>query len=353
MAVAEPLAAWLWRTLFATVDHHAAPKPRVGLWARLAALAAQIRDPETKAQYLADWRSRFDARFPRHPRGLTEEDMLPDGRVADLSGLEEGAQARLRSVAAAWLERTGAHAAGIRPPRPGKWAWELGRRVTPGLIDEETAEDALARRRKAMTFRVAPAARPQGFPRSFDIGRKRGFDLGPLLTDMKCAGFERTDMGNAERWHARFGEDYLYTTAKGWLGWDGRRYRVLNQEKDTTPAEVLASVFRRCARSRTKPISCATPACPRTRRSMPSLLASWATIRAGPAAWTASSSAARNPSRCRRSCGLGPRVGGVGPHRLHRQPRQALGDGRADRVRHRPDAAQLPQRHAALRPARR
>jgi DNA primase len=54
---------------------------------------------------------------------------------------------------------------------------------------------------------------------------------------------QRTDKGNAERWIARFGEDYLYTTAKGWLGWDGRRYRVLNQEKDTTPAEVLASVF--------------------------------------------------------------------------------------------------------------
>src|SRR3546814_17488614 len=50
-------------------------------------------------------------------------------------------------------------------------------------------------------------------------------------------------MGNAERWFARFGRDYLYTTAKGWLGWDGRRYRVLNQEKDVTPAEVMASVF--------------------------------------------------------------------------------------------------------------
>jgi hypothetical protein len=27
-------------------------------------------------------------------------------------------------------------------------------------------------------------------------------------------------------------------------GWDGRRYRVLNQEKDAIPAEVLASVFK-------------------------------------------------------------------------------------------------------------
>jgi DNA primase len=76
------------------------------------------------------------------------------------------------------------------------------------------------------------------------LASRKGFDLAPLLLDMKCAQFQRTDMGNAERWHARYGQDYLYTTAKGWLGWDGRRYRVLNQEKDSTPAEVMASVFR-------------------------------------------------------------------------------------------------------------
>src|SRR3546814_5157503 len=62
-----------------------------------------------------------------------------------------------------------------------------------------------------------------------------------MLLDMRCAEFQRTDMGNAERWFARFGRDYLYTTAKGWLGWDGRRYRVLNQEKEVTPAEVTSS----------------------------------------------------------------------------------------------------------------
>jgi DNA primase len=232
------------------------PEARASLWSRLAALAGQIRDPETKAQYLADWRSRFDASFPPPPPGLTDEEMLPDGRVADLSGLEERAQARLRSVAEAWLDRTSTYASGDTA-KAGRWAWDVGRRVAAGLIDEQAAEDALAVVEKTMTFRVSPVdgvtqPRQPGDPppdlkdfrRSFDIGRKRGFDLGPLLTDMKCAGFERTDMGNAERWHARFGEDYLYTTAKGWLGWDGRRYRVLNQEKDTTPAEVLASVFQ-------------------------------------------------------------------------------------------------------------
>jgi DNA primase len=80
--------------------------------------------------------------------------------------------------------------------------------------------------------------------RSLWIGCRRGASLlASMRLDRRCAFFERTDMGNAERWRARFGEDYLYTTAKGWLGWDLRRYRVLNQEKDTTPAEVQGSVF--------------------------------------------------------------------------------------------------------------
>jgi DNA primase len=144
----------------------------------------------------------------------------------------------------------------------------LGRRPPGccGLIDEDDAEAALddvearlAQKLGGATSNVVKfgvtvevAAEPQpdvdaklaDFRRSFDIGKRRGFDLAPQLLDAKCAALERTDMGNAERWHARFGQDYLYTTAKGWLGWDGRRYRVLNQEKDSTPAEVMASVFR-------------------------------------------------------------------------------------------------------------
>jgi DNA primase len=233
IAAAKPLSDWLWRTL-----HDAAPldspEARASLWSRLAALAAVIQD--------ADWRSRFDTSFPPPPPGLSQEEMLPDGSVADLSGLEEGAEARLRSVAVAWLERT-AEYAGTDAAKAGRWAWEVGRRVTAGLIEKQAADGKLDVVEAQMTFRVHPPPDLKDFRRSYDIGQKRGFDFGPLLTDMRCAGFERTDMGNAERWHARFGQDYLYTTAKGWLGWDGRRYRVLNQEKDTVPAEVLASVF--------------------------------------------------------------------------------------------------------------
>lgn len=36
------------------------PEARAALWKRLAALASAIRDDETRAQYLASWRARFD-----------------------------------------------------------------------------------------------------------------------------------------------------------------------------------------------------------------------------------------------------------------------------------------------------
>jgi DNA primase len=240
------------------------PEARSGLWKRLAALAGVIRDAETKAQYLSAWRSRFDQAFPPAPPGLDDDDMLPDGRQASVSSLGERDAKRLKSVAAAWLDRT-AEWAPETPQKAGRWAWDVGRRVAAGLIDDGDAADALDRVEAALAenlgapptnvvklgVKVAVHSDPPAdiaekladYRRSFDIGKKRGFDLAPQLLDMKCAAFERTDMGNAERWLARYGQDYLYTTAKGWLGWDGRRYRVLNQEKDSTPAEVMASVF--------------------------------------------------------------------------------------------------------------
>jgi DNA primase len=241
------------------------PEGRSALWKRLAALAGVIQDGDTRAQYLADWRARFDQLFPPAPPGLTDDEMLPDGRQATVDALGARERTRLRSVAAAWLKRT-AQWAPESPAKAGRWAWDVGRRVTAGLIDESDADDTLddVEARLAaklggpptnvvtlgVTVQVAAersadvTAKLADFRRSFDIGKKRGFDLGRQLLDMKCAQFERTDMGNAERWFTRFGQDYLYTTAKGWLGWDGRRYRVLNQEKDSTPAEVMASVFQ-------------------------------------------------------------------------------------------------------------
>jgi DNA primase len=104
------------------------PEARAGLWKRLAALAGSIQDAETKAQYLASWRARFDQAFPPAPPGLTQDDMLPDGRQSAVSSLGERDAKRLRSVAAAWLERS-AKWAPDTPAKAGRWAWDVGRRV--------------------------------------------------------------------------------------------------------------------------------------------------------------------------------------------------------------------------------
>src|SRR3546814_18318705 len=100
----------------------------------------------------------------------------------------------------------------------GRLAWNVGRRISGGLFDREAGwavvEEALDD--------IAGADR-RDVEKSFDAGLAKDFDVAGMLLDMRCAEFQRTDMGNAERWFARFGRDYLYTTDKGWLGWDGRQ----------------------------------------------------------------------------------------------------------------------------------
>lgn len=72
----------------------------------------------------------------------------------------------------------------------------------------------------------------------------------PIVHEIAAAGpvelalLPMTDLGNAERFVERFGKQFKYTTAKGWLGWDGRRWRVLDQEDKVTPAEVQEAVFK-------------------------------------------------------------------------------------------------------------
>lgn len=237
LSAAVPLSQFVWEAALAT-PWAVTPEGKANLWRRLAGLAGTIVDVETRAQYLSDWRARFDAHFPPPPPGLVEEDMLPNGSVeASLTDQGPGVQALLKRVAAAWLDRQ-------RDRLPdtekaiGGWAFGIGRRVAAGLFERDAGwavvQEALDRCAKADAAAIA---------KSFDAGCVKEFDCAGMLLDMRCASFQRTDMGNAERWFARYGRDYLYTTAKGWLGWDGRRYRVLNQEKDVTPAEVMASVF--------------------------------------------------------------------------------------------------------------
>lgn len=238
IAAARPLDEWLWETLFAAADG-GSPEGRAALWKRLAGLAGAIRDEDTRAQYLAEWRSRFDKAFPPAPPGLTDGEMAPDGEVVDLSSLGAAERASLESAAAAWFTRTCAS-----PPKTaeaaGRWAWEIGRRVGAGLVDEAEVGNLFA-----AVSEANDALDADKLHQSFRFGKRRGGSLiRTMRLDRRCALFHRTDKGNSERWLARYSEDYLYTTAKGWLGWDGRRYRVLNQEKDTTPAEVLVSVVR-------------------------------------------------------------------------------------------------------------
>jgi DNA primase len=217
----------------------ATPEAKAALWRRLAGLAGSIRDEETRAQYLADWRGRFDAAFPPPPPGLTEEAMLPDGSdVPRLSDQKPRVQAALKRVHAQWLERELARTDSRTPAQLNGFAYSLGRRVGIGTVEEIGAVAAL---------NTAQASTPEAVEadvgEAYRAGTKRPFDLGPELLDLACAQLQRTDMGNAERFHARFGKDFLYTTEKGWLGYDGRRYRVLTQEKDVTPSEVLGAVF--------------------------------------------------------------------------------------------------------------
>jgi DNA primase catalytic core len=245
IAQAAPMARWLWETLRAAADV-AAPEGKAALWSRLAGLARAVKDAETRAQYLADWRSRFDAAFPPPPPGLTEEEMLPDGRVADFSDLKGVERARLESVAGVWLgralerlpDRLAPLSTRAAAQAAGRWAWELGRRAGADLVEAGECGDALDE-----IGVTRGGLDVEQLRRSFWIGcRRAGSIVEAMLLDMRCALIHRTDKGNSERWFQRFGQDYLYTTAKGWLGWDKRRYRLLNQEKDTTPADVLKSV---------------------------------------------------------------------------------------------------------------
>ncbi len=44
--------------------------------------------------------------------------------------------------------------------------------------------------------------------------------------DLRCALFPLTDLGNAQRFVARFGGDFKYVDQWGWLAWDGRRWNT-------------------------------------------------------------------------------------------------------------------------------
>jgi putative DNA primase/helicase len=117
-------------------------------------------------------------------------------------------------------------------------AWGIGRRIAAGHLDGGEAREKLW----PLTEQVAELGFDE-FDQAVEDGIARGFDPGPLLADLDCSRYPMTDFGIAERFRDRYGDEFRFTTAKGWLGWDGRRWKVLDQDKDTPPAEVIAAAF--------------------------------------------------------------------------------------------------------------
>ncbi|WP_411340325.1 phage/plasmid primase, P4 family [Sphingopyxis sp. J-6] len=136
-----------------------------------------------------------------------------------------------------------------------KLAYSIGRRAAGGLIPAIVATIAVAVLADGLGGEAFdwPVTRPDELGgaslharkvwEAAAAGMQRPADPGKWLTDLRCAPLPMTDMGNAERFVARFGDDYRFTTAKGWMGWDGKRWHILDQENDVTPAVVMAAVF--------------------------------------------------------------------------------------------------------------
>ena len=60
--------------------------------------------------------------------------------------------------------------------------------------------------------------------------------------DLACCRLPLTDLANAERWLIRFGMDFRFCPELGWFWWDQRRWRLLSEEKDAVPAELMHSI---------------------------------------------------------------------------------------------------------------
>jgi DNA primase catalytic core len=240
IAAALPLHAFVWDAALGEGDL-LTPEGKAGLWARLAALAETISDPETREQYLADWRSRFDAAFPPPPAWARDFDTLPSGSIADLAQAGEAEQELLRRSAEGWLLGRVERWAEVAPERDDvlRLAFTGGRRVGAGLLVRERLVEACWPQTEVIDDLTLADV-----DKAVDRGMQRPWDIGPDLLNLRCMGFPMTDFGIGERFMLRFGEDFLFTTAKGWLGWDKRRWNVLDQDKDgPPPAELQAALF--------------------------------------------------------------------------------------------------------------
>lgn len=167
----------------------------------------------------------------------SDHEPFQGGRLEGLSALAEGDAARLVRISAKWLTRRLENVERTKDAIT-KLAFSIGRRISAGLIEESAAKELLWD-----VYEGIADVQHADIDRAIADGINRGFDLDPLLLTMKCSRYPLTDFGIAERFRDRFGRDFRFTTAKGWLGWDGRRWKVLDQDEKTPPSEVIAAVF--------------------------------------------------------------------------------------------------------------
>lgn len=76
--------------------------------------------------------------------------------------------------------------------------------------------------------------------------QKKVVALRPLADDAldrACARFPMTDLGNAERFVHRYGQDFRFCAELGWFRWDGRRWLLLGEEPRALPPEVMQALF--------------------------------------------------------------------------------------------------------------
>jgi putative DNA primase/helicase len=182
---------------------------------------------------------------PPAPSGISEGfragsgARIPQPAAEEELELSEADRARLQRISEAWLDKR-LKAIAHEDPTPDELkriAWSIGRRIGAEFLDEAAVKGALW-----------PHCEAGGVPRdevehALEQGIARGFDPRPTLLDLKCARYPLTDFGLAERFRDRYGSSFRFTTAKGWLGWDDRRWKVLDQDQDTPPAELIAAVF--------------------------------------------------------------------------------------------------------------